>query len=190
MLYLLRMQVDRYLTAYAARGGLPTTELGHCRRLLATAREAYAAAQASLAGTAAEAPEITASGAQAKREAKQTAGFEALEAVAEAAYEGFLDAAGALARRKFTRFDLPLMAAGALLCMAACLGLHAWLLCRWGAGERAHRGTQSANGVGRALIRPAKFRYTVAGYGVPREAARPPPRPQCLRGSCHWWLWA
>ncbi|KAG2426988.1 hypothetical protein HXX76_012772 [Chlamydomonas incerta] len=124
------LQVDRYLTAYAARGGLPTTELGHCRRLLATAQEAYASAQVSLAAAAAGSLSAAAPDAKAQDAVKQAAESEVLEAAAEAAYEGFLQAAGALARRKFTRFDLPLMVAGALLCVAACLGLHAWLLCR------------------------------------------------------------
>ncbi|KAG2425616.1 hypothetical protein HYH02_014990 [Chlamydomonas schloesseri] len=125
------VQVDRYLTAYAARGGLPATELGHCRRIFAAAQEAYAAASA-IAGLGADAagsrnpvaPEAQGHDAFAQAVPKEA------QARAEAAFEAFLEAAGALARRKFTRFDLPFMTAGALLGVMACLGLHAWMLVR------------------------------------------------------------
>ncbi|KAG2500532.1 hypothetical protein HYH03_001309 [Edaphochlamys debaryana] len=105
------VQVGRYLRAYAARAGLPGRALARCEALLRRAAALHTQLSSDRKG-----------------EAEGQTGPEAV-AEAEAAFEAFLEAAGALARRVFTRFDLPAMALGCILALG-CVGLHAWALAR------------------------------------------------------------
>ncbi|GLC62228.1 hypothetical protein PLESTB_001857500 [Pleodorina starrii] len=194
------VQVDRYLASYAARGGLPSGELAHCRRLLHDAQEGFlrltqrrgandtssctagsgndasigysagsggssnssstgvgapvsfsrsSSSSSSLGRNTGGAGGDVGGGRQSQQENMEGAGADGEEeadvegeeeAVGKeeeqvaARYEAFLQAAGALARRKFTRFDPLSMGLGCGL-MLGCVALHGRLLlgrqCCW-----------------------------------------------------------
>ncbi|GIL64386.1 hypothetical protein Vafri_18224 [Volvox africanus] len=129
------VQVGRYLTSYAIRGGLPSDELAHCMHLLRAADEGFCRltqrGNSSSNGSHSGQYGSCADYADVDGASNNTVRF--VEDDVESLYAAFLEAAGALARRKFTRFHLPSMAVGCFLAVG-CVALHGWLLsrlCRW-----------------------------------------------------------
>ncbi|GLI67798.1 hypothetical protein VaNZ11_012086, partial [Volvox africanus] len=123
------VQVGRYLTSYAIRGGLPSDELAHCTHLLRAADEGFCrltqrGSRSGSYGSCADYADVDGASSNNARFGEDEV---------ESLYAAFLEAAGALARRKFTRFHLPSMAVGCFLAVG-CVALHGWLLsrlCRW-----------------------------------------------------------